>query len=124
MESKKGNLALPRITSFVEETAKNGLRGCHIRWIGGASVPKTILPLTIICGCALAVSANAARTESLSFKPQTVFQKRTEEPVQDLSKSKAVLKDEAAKTVSAPTVQQSQKKAPLEPSKSDFVYKD
>src|SRR5436190_19520945 len=116
MDTEKANLVLPRLTSFVEETTKNRLRECLIEWIGGASVSKTILPLTIICGCALAVSANAARTESLSFKPQTVFQKRTEEPVQELSKSKAVVKDEAAKTVSAPIVQQSQKKAPLEPS--------
>ena len=124
MNSQKADFVLPRITSFREETTKNRLRECFIERIGCASVSKTILPLTIICGCALAVSANAARTESLSFKPQTVFQKRTEEPVQDLSKSKAVLKDEAAKTVSAPIVQQSQKKASLEPSKSDFVYKD
>src|SRR5436189_6192991 len=123
MESNKGNLVLPRITSFVEETAKNRLRECLIGWIGGASVPKTILPLTIICGCALAVSANAARTESLSFKPQTVFQKRTEKAVSELSRSEVVLKDQAVKTVSAPTVEQSQKKGLPEASKSEFVYK-
>src|SRR5437763_1400908 len=81
MDSEKANLVLPRLTSFREETPKNRLRECLIEWIGGASVSKAILPLTIICGCALAVSANAARTESLSFKPQTVFQKRTEKAV-------------------------------------------
>src|SRR5437773_5907002 len=109
MDSEKANLILPRLT-FVEETMKNRLRECLIEWIGGASVSKTILPLTIICGCALAVSANAARTESLSFKPQTVFQKRTEKAVSELSRSEVVLKDQAVKTVSAPTVEQSQKK--------------
>src|SRR5438132_13119369 len=124
MESKKGNLVLPRITSFVEETPKNRLRECLIEWIGDASVPKTVLPLTIICGCALAVSANAAGTESLSFKPQPVFQKRTEKAVPELSRPEVVLKDQTAKTVSAPIVEQGQKKGLPGPSKSDFVYKD
>ena len=124
MDSEKANLVLPRLTSFREETPKNRLRECLIEWIGGASVSKAILPLTIICGCALAVSANAARTESLSFKPQTVFQKRTEKAVPELSRSEVVLKDQTAKTVSAPIVEQGQKKGLPGPSKSDFVYKD
>src|SRR5438132_14414422 len=104
MDSEKANLVLPRLTSFVEETPKNRLRECLTEWIGGASVSKAILPLTIIFGCALAVSANAARTESLSFKPQTVFQKRSEKAVPELSRLEVVLKDQTGKTVSVPIV--------------------
>jgi hypothetical protein len=107
-----------------EATPKNCLRERLVEWIGGASVRKTILPLTIICGCALAVSANAARTESLSFTPQTVFQKRAEKAVSEPSKSEVASKDRTGKTVSAPIVEQSQKKAVSEPSKSGVVSKD
>src|SRR5438046_1783528 len=109
MDTEKANLVLPRLTSFVEETTKNRLRGCLIEWIGGASVPKTILPLTIICGCALAVSAKAARTESLSFKPQTVFQQRTEKADPEPSRSEVVFKDRTGKTVSVPVIEQYRK---------------
>ena|ERR1044071_9845672 len=124
MDSENANLVLPRLTSFVEETAKNRLRESLIEWIGGASVSKTILPFTIICGCALAVSANAARTESLAFKPQTVFQKRSEKAVPELLRSEVVPKDQSGKTISAPIVEQSHKKGLTEASKSEFVYKD
>lgn len=109
MISKEADSPIPLITSFVEEITKNPLRGCHIEWIGGASVLKTILPLTIICGCALAVSANAARTESLSFKTQTVFQKRAGEADPEPSSSKFVFKDRTGKTVSVPVIEQYQK---------------
>jgi hypothetical protein len=124
MNPYKEDFVLPCATSFVEETTKNRLRESLIEWIGGASVLKTILPLTVICGCALAVSANAARTESLSFKPQTVFQKRTEKTVPELSRPEVVLKDQTAKTFSAPIVEEGQKKTTPEPSRSDFVFKD
>src|ERR1700680_1046575 len=76
---------LPGNTFFVEKITKNRLRGRLIARIGGASVRKINLLFTIVCGCALAVSANAARTESLSFKPQTVFQKRTDKAVSEPS---------------------------------------
>jgi hypothetical protein len=77
-------------------------------------VRKTIL-LTIVCGCALAVSANAARTESLSFTPQSVFQKRTEKAVSEPSKSEFVFKDRTGKTVSAPIVEEYQKNRIVHP---------
>src|SRR5664279_5017002 len=99
--------------------AKNCLRRCPIAWIGGASVRKINLLLTVISGCALAVSANAARTEVLSFQPQSVFQKRTEKAASEPAKSEKrtekaasepvksqfVFKDKAGKTVSAPIVE-------------------
>lgn len=81
----------------------------------GASVRKINLLLTIVCGCALAVSANAARTESLSFTPQTVFQKRTDKEVSEPSKSEFVFKDRTGKTVSAPIVEQYQKNRIVHP---------
>jgi hypothetical protein len=90
----------------------------------GASVRKINLLITIVCGCALAVSANAARTESLSFTPQTVFQKRTEKVDPEPSRSEVVAKDRTGKTASAPIVEQSRKKALPEPSRSEFVFKD
>ena len=91
------------------------MRGCLIAWIGGAPVRKITLLFTIVCGCALAVSANAARTESLSFKPQTVFQKRTDKAVSEPSKSEFVFKDRTGKTVSAPIVEQYQKNRIVHP---------
>lgn len=99
----------PGITFFVEQITKNPLRGRLIAWIGGASVRKFNLLFTVVCGCALAVSANAARTESLSFTPQTVFQKRTGKAVSEPSKSEFVFKDRNGKTVSTPIVAQYQK---------------
>lgn len=81
----------------------------------GASVRTINLLLTIVCGCALAVSANAARTESLSFTPQTVFQKRTDKEVSEPSKSEFVFKDRTGKTVSAPIVEQYQKNRIVHP---------
>jgi len=78
-------------------------------------VRKTNLLFTIVWGCALAVSANAARTESLSFTPQTVFQKRTEKAVSEPSKSEFVFKDRTGKTVSAPIVEQYQKNRIVHP---------
>jgi hypothetical protein len=78
-------------------------------------VRKTTLLSTILCGCALAVSANAARTESLSFTPQTVFQKRADKAVSEPSKSEFVFKDQNGKTVSAPIVEQYQKNRIVHP---------
>jgi hypothetical protein len=115
---------LLRITSFVKETTRNPLRARLVEWIRDASVRKTILPLTVMCGCALAVSAQAARTDSLSFAPQAVFQKRTEKAVPEPSRSESPLKESAGKTVSAPIVKQDQKEAIPEPSRSEFPSKD
>jgi hypothetical protein len=114
-EISKAMSILPGITFFVEKITKNRLRGCLIAWIGGASVRKINLLFTIVCGCALAVSANAARTESLSFKPQTVFQKRTDKAVSEPSKSQFVFKDRDGNTVSAPMVEQYQKNRIVHP---------
>jgi len=105
------------------------LRRPPIAWIGGAPVRKTILLFTVISGCALAVSANAARTEALSFQPQSVFKKRTEnaaaEPAKpdrraeqaasDLAKAEFVFKDRSGKTVSAPIVEKYQKNRIVHP---------
>src|SRR5438552_9191271 len=94
------------ITFFVKNIPKNRLRRPLLEWIGGASVRKTTILSTIVFGCALAVSAHAARTESLSFTPQTVFQKQKDKAVSAPSKSEFVFKDRNGKTVSAPIVEQ------------------
>jgi len=93
----------------MEKIAKNHLRRPLIEWIGGAPVRKTTILSTILWGSALAVSANAARTESLTFKPQTVLQKRADDAAVAPSKSEFVFKDRNGKTVSAPIVEQYQK---------------
>ena len=119
MISSQANLARSHTTSFVEESGKNRLRECLIEWIGGASVLKTILPLTFICSCALAVSANAARTESLTFKPLSVFEKRDGDLVSTPSRAEKsaefVYKDKTGKTVSVPVIEQYQKNRIVRP---------
>jgi hypothetical protein len=96
-------------------------------------VRKIALLISVLCGCALAVSANAARTESLTFKPQSALQERTGTAVSAPSKSQFVFKDRNGKMVSVPIVEQYQKKSALQertgtaasaPSKSQFVFKD
>ena len=81
-----------QITFFVKKISKNRLRSLPFQCIGGAPVRKTILLLAIVSGCAFAVSASAAKTENLIFKPQFVF------------------KDQNGKTVSAPVVDEYLKK--------------
>jgi hypothetical protein len=76
----------------MKKIVRNRLRQAPIESIGGASVRKIILLLTVVSACAVAVSASAAKTENLNFKPQFVF------------------KDRNGKTVSAPIVDQYQKK--------------
>ena len=76
----------------MNKIVKNRLREASIKCIGGASVRKPILLLAVISVCAVAVSASAANTENLNFKPQFVF------------------KDRNGKTVSAPIVDEYQKK--------------
>jgi hypothetical protein len=100
---------LTRITFFVEKATRNYLRKCPVEWIRGASVRKFILPITLFWGCALALSANAARNESLSFTTQTVFKKRTDEAAPEPAKTEFVFKDRNGKTVSAPIVDHYQK---------------
>jgi hypothetical protein len=80
-------------TFFVKKTSKNRLRMPSIKCIGGAPVRKTILLLTVVLGGTFAASsASAARSESLDFKPRFIF------------------KDRSGKTVSAPVVDEYQKK--------------
>ena len=71
---------------------KNRLRPASNQRIGGVPVRKIILLLTAIFASALAVSASAAKTENLKFKSEFVF------------------KDRNGKTVSAPIVDEYQKK--------------
>jgi hypothetical protein len=115
VNSSQADLATPKITSFVEEITRNRLRRCLPAWIGGASVRKISLLFTLVSGCALAVSANAAQTENLSFKPQTVFQKRPDKAVSEPPKSEFVFKDRTGKTVSAPIVEGYQKNRIVHP---------
>jgi hypothetical protein len=73
-------------------------------------VRKTTILSTILCGCALAVSAKAARTESLNFKTQTAFGERTTTTTgQETAPSHFTFKDRTGKTVSAPIVEKYQK---------------
>jgi hypothetical protein len=76
----------------MKKIVKNRLRGSQIECIGGASVRKITLLLTVFSASAIAISASAAKTENLSFKPHFVF------------------KDRNGKTVSAPIVDEYQKK--------------
>ena len=76
----------------MKKIVRNRLREALIKCIGGAPVRKIILLLAVISACAVAVSASAAKTENLDFKPQFVF------------------KDRNGKVVSAPIVDEYQKK--------------
>jgi hypothetical protein len=76
----------------MKKIVKNRLRETPIECIGGAPVRKIILLFSVVSACAVAVSASAAKTENLNFKPQFVF------------------KDRNGKTVSAPIVDEYQKK--------------
>ncbi len=76
----------------MKKIVRNRLREAPIKCIGGAPVRKIILLLAVISACAVAVSASAAKTENLDFKPQFVF------------------KDRNGKVVSAPIVDEYQKK--------------
>jgi len=78
-------------------------------------VRKTTLLSTILFGCALAVSANAARPDSLNFKPQTALKQRNGEASSAPAKSEFVFKDRTGKTVSAPIVEGFQKKRIVHP---------
>lgn len=76
----------------MKKIVKNRLREAPIKCIGGASVRKITLLLAVVSACAVAISASAAKTENLNFKPQFVF------------------KDRNGKTVSAPIVDEYQQK--------------
>jgi hypothetical protein len=76
----------------MKKFVKYRLREASIECIGGAPVRKITLLLTVVFTCAAAISASAAKSESLNFKPQFVF------------------KDRNGKTVSAPIVEEYQKK--------------
>lgn len=78
---------------------------------------KTTLLITILCGSGLAVSSKAARTDSLAFKPQTVFQKRAADAARAPAPAPAnfVFKDRTGRTVSAPIVDKYQKNRIVHP---------
>ena len=76
----------------MKKIVKNRLRAAPIECIGGASVRKTTLLLAVSSAFSLVLSASAAKTDNLNFKPQFVF------------------KDRNGKTVSAPIVDEYQKK--------------
>ena len=76
----------------MKKVVKNRLREARIKCIGSAPVRKITLLTAVISACAVAVSASAAKTENLNFKSQFVF------------------KDRSGKTVSAPIVDEYQKK--------------
>ena len=99
----------------MKKIGRKHLRSPIIEWIGGALVRKTTLLSTILFGSALAVSANAARPEALSFQPQSVFKKKTEAAASEPAKSEFVFKDRNGKTVSAPIVSEYQKKRIVHP---------
>src|SRR6185437_16037200 len=71
---------------------KNRLQTCPIECIGGGSMRNFALLFALISVTGAAVSASAARTENLDFKPQFIF------------------KDRHGKTVSAPIIDEYQKK--------------
>ena len=75
----------------MKKIVKNRLRPWSIECIGGASVTKITLLLPIFFVSAVAVSASAAKSDSLNFQSQFVF------------------KDRNGKTFSAPIVDQYQK---------------
>ncbi|HEV2806366.1 MAG TPA: hypothetical protein VGW57_15690 [Chthoniobacterales bacterium] len=76
----------------MKKIEKNRLRPGPIKCIGGASVRKITLLLTVFSAFSLVLTASAARNENLDFHPQFVF------------------KDHNGKTVSAPIVDEYQKK--------------
>jgi len=115
MISYPATLGHPPVTSFVEKLGKKSLRKCLIEWIGGASVPTTSFLTIIVLSAASAVSTNAATSESLSFKTQSVFGKRnsdsdsTPSKAEKSGKSEFTFKDKSGKTVSVPVIEQYQK---------------
>jgi hypothetical protein len=75
----------------MEKIVKNRLRQDAIECIGGASVRKITLLLAVSSAFSLVLSASAARTDNLNFKPQFVY------------------KDRNGKTASVPIVDEYQK---------------
>src|SRR3954463_6435784 len=76
----------------MKKIVRNRLRRGPIQCIGSTSVPKITLLLTVFSAFSLVLSASAAKPENLDFQPQFVF------------------KDHNGKTVSAPIVDEYQKK--------------
>jgi hypothetical protein len=76
----------------MQKIVKNRLRTRQFQCIGGGFMRKTNLLFAFIFVFGAALSASAAKTENLTFKPQFVF------------------KDRNGKTVSAPIVDEYQKK--------------
>ena len=93
----------------MKQIRKYHLRRPLIEWIGGASVRKTTLLSTILFASALAVSAQAERTESLTFKTQKALPERNATAAEESAPAHFVFKDRTGKTVSAPIVEKYQK---------------
>lgn len=72
---------------------------------------KLTLPLVVFSACALAVSADAASNDSLSFTPQSVFNKRSSgsDSGSATPKSKFVFKDSTGNEVSVPVIEEYRK---------------
>jgi hypothetical protein len=108
---------------FSLKNKKKSLHDPKIQRIGGTSVRNSYLLLTIVTGCAVASAANAARTDSLTFKPQTAFETHEgagSSQTSASSKSEFIFKDQAGKTVSVPVVDEYQKDRIIRPfAKSD-----
>jgi hypothetical protein len=115
MNSSKAKPVVPSYYFVCVKNYKKSLAPAPHSVDRGASVRKISLLFTLVWGCAVAVSANAARTESLSFTPQTVFQKRADKAVSEPSNSDFVYKDRTGKTVSVPIVERYQKNRIVHP---------
>ena len=76
---------------------------------------KTTILSTILCGCVAVSAQAAARTDSLTFKPHSVFQKKAGEPDSTPEPPQFQFKDRNGKTVSAPIVSEYQKKRIVHP---------
>src|SRR5437764_13405891 len=76
MKLPRATLASHAVTFFVKNILKNRLRRCPEEWIGGVPVRKITLLLAIVSGFVVAISASAAKTEKLNFKPQFDFKDR------------------------------------------------
>jgi hypothetical protein len=111
------------ITDLTVKLTRKCLRFPTIQWIGGASVNKFILPLVVFSTCATAASVNAARNESLSFTPQSVFAKNasnsgstsTPDSSSTHPKSKFVFKDSAGNEVAVPVIDEYRKDRIVQP---------
>ena len=82
------------------------MREVPIGWIKGTSVRRFTLLLTVVCGCTLAISAEAARPDCLSFSAQKALQKKqTGDDDTSGGATSFVFRDANGKTVSVPVIE-------------------